>query len=84
MKRLQKTAENSTAAEPCIAPGREWKPPSAARILAVAAGLAQWSTQESAWMAMNPHWVEHELRLRSALKEHKHADCIEGDPAVRG
>jgi len=44
-------------------------PPPMSRVFSVAAGLAQWTPEEEAWLAANPRWSEYELRMRAALEE---------------
>jgi len=63
-------------------------PPPMSRVFSVAAGLAEWTPEEEAWMAANPRWSEYELRMRAALEEartgpsHDAIDLLE--PAIAG
>ena len=53
--------------------------PSPARMFEVASGMAEWTRKERAWLAMHPHWIEHELLLRSTLNDLKHCCRVNGD-----
>ena len=42
-------------------------PPTHARLYRVAAGLAEWTPEEHAWLKQNPKWQRFEQEMRDAL-----------------
>jgi hypothetical protein len=51
-------------------------PPSTGRLVRVAAGLAQWTPEELAWIKGNPAWFLYEQRLRNTFVGEPEAELV--------
>lgn len=42
--------------------------PAPSRFIEVASGCSEWTAEEKAWLAMNPRWIEHDLKMRDLVR----------------